>query len=299
MRRISVSGMEQSSDPDIFISLFNERLFIIHDHFIASILSSTHRGCATINRWIKGGHTFWFTVCATYGWINNDLIYVYDRPLVRGIDNDLRYVAIGNLSRVSLCLTIRRSWSIDASDYVTSRGTRKLGNREVRSSWKTRIQSIGDEKELTARCRDTSNDTASVILSLVNHRLSLSMRSQLIRVIWFIIYQKRFSCFCFFLMLDEVSIILLSWSNLNYDSQLSDIILLDLFFSPIIIIDRKKKKIWKLVNWTTLFLYFCREMSSRENYTFEYTRSVEKLPLETHPFKRKVWSIKGAKLRAR
>lgn len=52
----------------------------------------------------------------------------------------------------------------------------------------------------------------------------------------------------FFLMLDEVSIILLSWSNLNYDSQLSDIILLDLFFSPIIIIDRKKKKIWKLVN---------------------------------------------------
>lgn len=197
MRRISVSGMEQSSDPDIFISLFNERLFIIHDHFIASILSSTHRGCATINRWIKGGHTFWFTVCATYGWINNDLIYVYDRPLVRGIDNDLRYVAIGNLSRVSLCLTIRRSWSIDASDYVTSRGTRKLGNREVRSSWKTRIQSIGDEKELTARCRDTSNDTASVILSLVNHRLSLSMRSQLIRVIWFIIYQKRFSCFFF------------------------------------------------------------------------------------------------------
>lgn len=177
MRRISVSGMEQSSDPDIFISLFNERLFIIHDHFIASILSAAHRGCATINRWIKGGHTFWFTVCATYGWINNDLIYVYDRPLVRGIDNDLRYVAIGNLSRVSLCLTIRRSWSIDASDYVTSRGTRKLGNREVRSSWKTRIQSIGDEKELTARCRDTSNDTASVILSLVNHRLSLSMRS--------------------------------------------------------------------------------------------------------------------------
>lgn len=198
MRRISVSGMEQSSDPDIFISLFNERLFIIHDHFIASILSAAHRGCATINRWIKGGHTFWFTACATYGWINNDLIYVYDRPLVRGIDNDLRYVAIGNLSRVSLCLTIRRSWSIDASDYVTSRGTRKLGNREVRSSWKTRIQSIGDEKELTARCRDTSNDTASVILSLVNHRLSLSMRSQLIRVIWFIIYQKRFSCFCFF-----------------------------------------------------------------------------------------------------
>lgn len=197
MRRISVSGMEQSSDPDIFISLFNERLFIIHDHFIASILSAAHRGCATINRWIKGGHTFWFTVCATYGWINNDLIYVYDRPLVRGIDNDLRYVAIGNLSRVSLCLTIRRSWSIDASDYVTSRGTRKLGNREVRSSWKTRIQSIGDEKELTARCRDTSNDTASVILSLVNHRLSLSMRSQLIRVIWFIIYQKRFSCFFF------------------------------------------------------------------------------------------------------
>lgn len=50
----------------------------------------------------------------------------------------------------------------------------------------------------------------------------------------------------FFLMLDEVSIILFSWSN--YDSQLSDIILLDLFFSPIIIIDRKKKKIWKLVN---------------------------------------------------
>lgn len=197
MRRISVSGMEQSSDPDIFISLFNERLFIIHDHFIASILSAAHRGCATINRWIKGGHTFWFTACATYGWINNDLIYVYDRPLVRGIDNDLRYVAIGNLSRVSLCLTIRRSWSIDASDYVTSRGTRKLGNREVRSSWKTRIQSIGDEKELTARCRDTSNDTASVILSLVNHRLSLSMRSQLIRVIWFIIYQKRFSCFFF------------------------------------------------------------------------------------------------------
>lgn len=197
MRRISVSGMEQSSDPDIFISLFNERLFIIHDHFIASILSAAHRGCATINRWIKGGHTFWFTVCATYGWINNDLIYVYDRPLVRGIDNDFRYVAIGNLSRVSLCLTIRRSWSIDASDYVTSRGTRKLGNREVRSSWKTRIQSIGDEKELTARCRDTSNDTASVILSLVNHRLSLSMRSQLIRVIWFIIYQKRFSCFFF------------------------------------------------------------------------------------------------------
>lgn len=198
MRRISVSGMEQSSDPDIFISLFNERLFIIHDHFIASILSAAHRGCATINRWIKGGHTFWFTVCATYGWINNDLIYVYDRPLVRGIDNDLRYVAIGNLSRVSLCLTIRRSWSIDASDYVTSRGTRKLGNREVREpSWKTRIQSIGDEKELTARCRDTSNDTASVILSLVNHRLSLSMRSQLIRVIWFIIYQKRFSCFFF------------------------------------------------------------------------------------------------------
>lgn len=195
--RISVSGMEQSSDPDIFISLFNERLFIIHDHFIASILSAAHRGCATINRWIKGGHTFWFTACATYGWINNDLIYVYDRPLVRGIDNDLRYVAIGNLSRVSLCLTIRRSWSIDASDYVTSRGTRKLGNREVRSSWKTRIQSIGDEKELTARCRDTSNDTASVILSLVNHRLSLSMRSQLIRVIWFIIYQKRFSCFFF------------------------------------------------------------------------------------------------------
>lgn len=178
MRRISVSGMEQSSDPDIFISLFNERLFIIHDHFIASILSAAHRGCATINRWIKGGHTFWFTVCATYGWINNDLIYVYDRPLVRGIDNDFRYVAIGNLSRVSLCLTIRRSWSIDASDYVTSRGTRKLGNREVREpSWKTRIQSIGDEKELTARCRDTSNDTASVILSLVNHRLSLSMRS--------------------------------------------------------------------------------------------------------------------------
>lgn len=198
MRRISVSGMEQSSDPDIFISLFNERLFIIHDHFIASILSAAHRGCATINRWIKGGHTFWFTVCATYGWINNDLIYVYDRPLVRGIDNDFRYVAIGNLSRVSLCLTIRRSWSIDASDYVTSRGTRKLGNREVREpSWKTRIQSIGDEKELTARCRDTSNDTASVILSLVNHRLSLSMRSQLIRVIWFIIYQKRFSCFFF------------------------------------------------------------------------------------------------------
>lgn len=148
MRRISVSGMEQSSDPDIFISLFNERLFIIHDHFIASILSAAHRGCATINRWIKGGHTFWFTVCATYGWINNDLIYVYDRPLVRGIDNDLRYVAIGNLSRVSLCLTIRRSWSIDASDYVTSRNKRKLGNREVREpSWKTRIQSIGDEKE--------------------------------------------------------------------------------------------------------------------------------------------------------
>lgn len=149
MRRISVSGMEQSSDPDIFISLFNERLFIIHDHFIASILSAAHRGCATINRWIKGGHTFWFTVCATYGWINNDLIYVYDRhPLVRGIDNDLRYVAIGNLSRVSLCLTIRRSWSIDASDYVTSRNKRKLGNREVRVE-KLGFKVLATKKNLT------------------------------------------------------------------------------------------------------------------------------------------------------
>lgn len=43
------------------------------------------------------------------------------------IDNDLRYVAIENLSRVSLCLTIvviDLDRLIDISDYVTSRGTK-------------------------------------------------------------------------------------------------------------------------------------------------------------------------------
>lgn len=151
--------MEQSSDPDIFISLFNERLFII-DHF-ASILCryAAHRGSNDKPMNKRRARRFMRSIR-----MDQQRSYLGLRSSSRSgrIDN-LRYVAIENLSRVSLCLTIvdldRLIFPITSR--VVGRNKGKLGNREVRSIDEFgRVEKVG-LNVLATNEREFNNDISN------------------------------------------------------------------------------------------------------------------------------------------